>query len=54
MRGCEMGNSKAGHKTAQPRSIPLQRFIYRTLTLRLALMAFAIGLLTAGVAYVVI
>ena len=31
----------------------MQRFIYRTLTLRLVLMAIAIGLLTAGVAYVV-
>lgn len=35
----------------KPRARSLQTFVYRTLTIRLTLMALVIGLLTAGVAY---
>ncbi|WP_319588861.1 HD domain-containing phosphohydrolase [uncultured Desulfobulbus sp.] len=38
---------------AKHRSLSLQTFVYRTLTIRLALMGSVIGLLTAGVAYTV-
>lgn len=37
---------------AQPRPVSLQTFVYRTLTLRLALMAAVIGLLTCVAVYV--